>query len=680
MTRVQPAALIAVAAFVPGVSAAQIEDLANDVIVVSDERRPTPVAESPLSIAAFDAAALDRIGADHPSEILNRAPGVLIHRGSGQEHLTSIRSPILTGGAGAGSFLFLENGVPLRAAGFANVNGLFEAHTEVAGSIEVVRGPAGALYGANAIHGVVNVLSRAVDAPSFVETSVDTIGRIKGRAFVSGDVGDQAFSLAASVLDDPGFRAESGVDQQKLSLQHRARAGRVTVSTLIVATNLNQETAGFIRGEDAFRDAALRRSNPDPEAFRDGKAVRASSRIDVDLGDGASLSVTPYGRWNDLEFSQFFLPSEALEDTGHWSLGAQSAFYKDGAASGRLDLVAGVDWEVTEGFLKQVQTRPDVGSFPQGVQYDYDVDAVQLAGFAQARLRLTPRLSARAAVRVDHTRYDYRNQTDDGVFGRFLRPPSRADRFTTASPKASLHYALGPGTAYASYARGARPPQTTDLYRLQINQTEDGADPEFIDAVEVGWRGAVGPYVRLDLAAYFMDKRNFFFRDADGFNVDDGKTRHIGGEVGLAARLPGGFRFDGSAAYARQTYRFARPVGSTANASEAIAFGDDVDSAPRWLSNARAGWSSPAERFDVEAEWARVGRYFTDASNARVYPGHDVINLRGEWAATRSLTVALTLRNVFNTFYAERADFAFGSDRFFPGEGRVATLRLRIDG
>jgi len=42
----------------------------------------------------------------HPAERLNTVAGVNIHRGSGQEHLTAIRSPVLTGGAGAGSFLF----------------------------------------------------------------------------------------------------------------------------------------------------------------------------------------------------------------------------------------------------------------------------------------------------------------------------------------------------------------------------------------------------------------------------------------------------------------------------------------------------------------------------------------------------------------------------------------------
>ena len=65
---------------------------------------------------------------------------------------------MLTGGAGQGSFLILENGAPTRAAAFGNVNALFELHHETAGAIEVVRGPASAKYGSNAVHGLVNVI------------------------------------------------------------------------------------------------------------------------------------------------------------------------------------------------------------------------------------------------------------------------------------------------------------------------------------------------------------------------------------------------------------------------------------------------------------------------------------------------------------------------------------------
>jgi len=133
--------------------------LKDEVIVNGIYDADKIVGEMAASIDILAAEALDTISLVHPAEALNRVAGVNIHRGSGQEHLTAIRSPVLTGGAGAGSFLYLEDGVPLRAAGFANVNGLFEAGTEFANKVEVFKGPGPAFYGSNAVHGLINVQS-----------------------------------------------------------------------------------------------------------------------------------------------------------------------------------------------------------------------------------------------------------------------------------------------------------------------------------------------------------------------------------------------------------------------------------------------------------------------------------------------------------------------------------------
>ena len=84
---------------------------------------------------------LETIGHVHIQESLARVPGTWISRGNGQEHLTAIRSPVLTGAGSCGEFLMAEDSVPLRAAGFCNVNQLFEVNTEQAGRIEVWRGP-----------------------------------------------------------------------------------------------------------------------------------------------------------------------------------------------------------------------------------------------------------------------------------------------------------------------------------------------------------------------------------------------------------------------------------------------------------------------------------------------------------------------------------------------------------
>ena len=85
------------------------------------------------SISSIGEKELSDLDAQHPKQIFRRAPGVWISRGSGQEHLTAIRSPVLSGPGACGSFLVLEDGLPVRPTGFCNVNGLFE--TENTGSV-----------------------------------------------------------------------------------------------------------------------------------------------------------------------------------------------------------------------------------------------------------------------------------------------------------------------------------------------------------------------------------------------------------------------------------------------------------------------------------------------------------------------------------------------------------------
>jgi len=72
---------------------------------------------------------------------MNRVAGVMIQRGSGQESLTAIRSPVLAGAGACGGFLFLENACR-SGVGFCNVNELMEVNTEQAQAIEILRGPA----------------------------------------------------------------------------------------------------------------------------------------------------------------------------------------------------------------------------------------------------------------------------------------------------------------------------------------------------------------------------------------------------------------------------------------------------------------------------------------------------------------------------------------------------------
>lgn len=644
-------------------AADQIEE-----IIITATLRAAPLSEHAGNAASIDD--VDFIAADHVSDILNRLPGVNIQHGNGQEHLTSIRSPVLTAGAGAGSFLYLEDGIPLRSSGFANLNGLFEAHTEQAGRIEVIRGPGSALYGSNAVHGLVNVLTLAPEdlEGSTLDLSWGSHAQVSGKlaAHFPGETHNGV--LALTLKRDGGYRETSGYDQQKATLRSDWGTGPNSFTFVASFSNLNQETAGFIEGFEAYKDEALAKSNLNPEAFRDAKAIRTYLRWDRQLSDDMTLTITPYARKTDMDFMMHFLPAKSLEQNGHKSFGVQSRLYKE---RGKNIIIAGLDFEYTDGFLSEVQDEPDLFSFVTGTHYDYEVEAVTASPYVHTEWAINEKTRVTAGLRVDLTSYDYDNKADTFLdpTKRYQRVADRSDNFTTATPKLGITHQLSEDlTLFALYARGQRAPQTTDLYRLQFKQIAGDADPEIVDSIEAGLRGSEGP-VQFELTGYVMRKDNYFFRDSNGLNVSDGKTEHAGIELSFLADLHETVDIHGALSYAKHTYAFDHLN---------IQDGNNIDTAPKFLANVRLGWT-PVEALRTELEWVHMDEYFTDEANLHKYDGHDLFNLRASYKLNENFSVYGRILNLADTAYADRADFAFGSHRYFPGEERFFAMGMRVN-
>jgi outer membrane cobalamin receptor len=111
-----------------------------DEIVVTSQRREQAILRHAGNIARVDGQSLQWVRAQHIHEVMNRVAGAWVARGSGQEHQTAIRSPMLGGGGACGGFLPLEDGIPVRPAGFCNINQFIELYSEEARAIEVIRG------------------------------------------------------------------------------------------------------------------------------------------------------------------------------------------------------------------------------------------------------------------------------------------------------------------------------------------------------------------------------------------------------------------------------------------------------------------------------------------------------------------------------------------------------------
>jgi outer membrane receptor protein involved in Fe transport len=644
---------------------------AEDVIIVTAERRAQPADAQAGNTAVLSAAAIARVGAQHPAELMDRAPGVNIQRGQGVESLPAIRSPVLIGGQGAGEILVLEDGVPIRAPGLANVNEVWETGIEFADRVEITRGPGSALYGDNAVHGIINVITpSAADERFDALAEIGSFGRWRGSALVAHDGG----LFGAAVRHEDGWRDNSGLDQQKALLGWDGALAGWDVRARADYVNLNQDTAGYVLGTSAYKNRTLSKQNPDgPLGARDSEVARVQADLTRNVSDTLSVKITPYGRWIEATLQQHFLPSKAREDTSQAGGGVQSGLYWDPAKN--LSLIFGVDLDDTHGELTEFQFIPtQPNGYVQGLHYNYTVDARVAAAYAQARWTFAPRWSLTAGLRGEDVRYEYDNRAPTNDFGRFRRIADRKDSFDTATPKLGLvrEFASG-GSAFLNYARGARAPQTTDLYELQTNQQAGQQPAQTINSVELGLRKPLFGG-RIEASLYHMDKAHDSFRNADGFTVSNAKTRHQGVEVSANFPLGRYFEIAGWATYAEHTYRFTNI--SARDPNESIISGTDVDTAPRRLANLHLIWR-PLRTFETELSWDHVGRYATNAASTHFYPGHDVFDLRAEWSATDRISLFAAVRNLTDLKYAERADYAFGNDRYFPGEPRAFSIGLR---
>ncbi len=658
-----------------------------DEIVVTATRRPQSRLEVAASLTRLEAGPFGRLETGHAEESLNRVAGVLVQRGSGQESLTAIRSPVLTGPGACGAFLLLEDGFPVRPTGFCNVNQLFELNTAQAAAIEVLRGPGTAVHGAHAVHGVVNVVTP--EPADLAGWAAGVGGGADGQRSVSLATGNGASGLYGQWRYDGGFRADSPVREGKLNLLHDRSLAGGSLRLRAAASTLDQETAGFIRGLDAYKDPALRVSNPNPEAFRDADSARLTASWLAEPCDGCSRDLRLALRHSRMTFLQHFLLGKPLERNAQRSAALGASAGGPLAALPALAWRAGLELEWSDSTLLQQQEDPTLeGSAvarairPAGRHYDYRVEGLTTAAWAaldwssrDARWHLA------AALRAESTRYDYDNRMLDGNTAEdgtpcpggclYSRPADRRDRFTNASPRLEVAFAASArDRIYVTASRGFRPPEMTELYRLQRQQRSAELGSERLSAVEAGWRHA-GERVGLSVAAFAMRKDGVILRESNGFNVSDGRTSHEGLEYELAVRLPFALTASAAGSFARHRYAFDRVV----EGGETIRRGLDIDTAPRQLHTLQLEWR-PVDDLSAAVGLRRVGRYFVDASNQRAYPGHSTLDLRVAWRLSARLRATLQVDNVTDRAYADRADFAQGNWRYFPARGRAAFIGL----
>jgi outer membrane receptor protein involved in Fe transport len=416
-------------------------------------------------------------------------------------------------------------------------------------------------------------------------------------------------------------------------------------------TNLNQETAGFIQGFEAYKDENIAKSNANPEAYRDAYAMRLTADYTRPLG-GAQLSIRPFVRHSRMDFLQHFLIGKPprRERPG---LARRGDVVADGAVRGHAAARRRrprVCRRLPQRDASRTGDRRHTAANairPAGKHYDYDVQSEVAALYGQIEQPFAERFKLTAGVRVEYVNYNYDNKMlagntrDDGTTCGpagclYARPADRSDDFSNVTSKLGLSYALtGNHVLYVTAARGMRAPDTSELYRLQRQQSIAELDSEELDSVELGARGAFGP-LRYSLAGFKMKKDNVIFRDSAGFNVSNGKTDHEGVEYEFNWLPIETLTLALAGTYAKHTYAFnrasmaakrsspaatstRRPATSTRRASTGSSCrlrmrsssgsaSAAISSTRRTPTNTRPRPAQPARGLDIRENWSTTLR------------------------------------------------------------------------
>lgn len=215
----------------------------SDEIVVTASALPERVDETPATVTVITRDDIEDRAVRDVSDILREVPGLTIARIGSAGHQTSV----FTRGSNAAHTLVMWNGIEINTPFFGGYDwGQFS--TSGIEQIEVVRGPYSALYGSDAMAGVINMIT--IPTHSGLVASIEGGGRGLLNAQLSGAYVDGGLMLSGAFESrrDDGFAANDDFDQQSANVALRwtsasnfsiGLTGRYTTYDLGVPTNLN---------------------------------------------------------------------------------------------------------------------------------------------------------------------------------------------------------------------------------------------------------------------------------------------------------------------------------------------------------------------------------------------------------------------------------------------------------
>ncbi len=575
-------------------------------VIVTATRVPTPADEVLAPVVVIDRATIERSNAGDAAELLRFHAGLDIARngGPGQPTAMFIR------GTESNHTLVLVDGIRINP-GTIGLPGLQNISPDMIERIEVVKGPRSALWGSDAIGGVVNVVTRRGSEDGWIMEAgygdYDT-----RRASLNGgvDLGKAAaLDVGVSWTDSDGFPTRTtddlnrGYENLSANVALRADVGAAEV------TVRHWRTAGTSEYSDYFL-------TPVDQDF-----VTSTTAAEVRL---------PVGEAGEARMSVNHLEDEIQQNQS-----------PDFLETDRDTFDAQYDWKLSDAHglgVGAMYSRERASSESFGAGFKSDTDAVNV--YVQDRITSGPHLGLLALGYTDHE--------------------TAGSEFTW---NAEYGYAFNEQRTrvYALAGSGFRAPDATDRYGYGGNPD---LKPERSRNYEVGVKHALSPQQSLTLSAFHTDIEDLIDFTVLSYDPFDGINQNV-----AEARIKGieaAWVFTGSLWQARveAIYQDPRDLSDDSRllrrAQESLTVGLTRAFGPVLLG------------LDVLATGDRKDFGFPRDTTL---DGYVLANLTAEWRATPSLSLVARVENLLDEDYELASTYntpdrgLYVAMRYAPGAG-----------
>jgi len=640
------------------VSAAYVIDLGE--ISVTASRVESDIQDTTASLSIIDKEELDTIKfTDATHELMKRIPGYSMSR--------NLRIPM----GGKNYTANLIDGVAVGTRfGSGSIGFVDYVNTMDIERVEVLRGPASALYGSHAIGGAINVISRTPPLePEFrVWGELGQHDRSRGGVSAAGTKGGIGYFFDVNTLDYEGSQDRSVNERDQASGKLLFDIGDSTRFTLRGEyVDRYTENPGRITQSqyDADRSQAFVYDAYNKEVSKTG-----SIKVEHDFTDHSGIEIT-YG-YRDAEGEG----PPSYSATGGFGADHEInqnlvGFYRHNFDFYDSLLIVGVD--MLNSSAHDIKFNGRIMD-PTDIDQEWDTIAEGFSPFFQFEISPTDRLKLTLGARKDEIKY-----TATGYDKSNWGPPSTTYyddeiTFSNLTPKAGISFKLNEDNSiWFSYGEGFVVPSKSQLWvggwSAAANPT---LMPEEAEDFEIGLRGNIqvmDKNLSYDVALYHTVIENMIVVDnvagTDTY-VNAGKVRIQGVETSLSYMPHDDWRIDIAHTYADNKYLEYENSGTDYS-------GNTLAYSPKHHMNARVTWM-PIHGLSAELEMNHISEYYTSTGNNDDPKGQeerpDVYNLRVNYK-TGSWELWGHVLNLTDREYAERVSFGSTGRTFEVGGPRT---------